>query len=564
MKENRMNRRALASIAAASVAVLIPVGVSYAGPARPSDKPLTGKHDRTGPYGHFGFTTQGLGATDAYGEPSLAIAPDGKHLVASTPNGVGVSYWYSANRGRTWSTTTTSDGGGGDSELDFLPDGSLLSADLRITDSYIQRSTNYGKTWKPIGPAGIEQDRQWFAHSPDGKTEYLVYHDFAAEAEFYAKSTDGGRTWSKADAALPVTSVNQVTAPGIAKTQTTGDPASLLDQGVNTFSGPMLVANNGKDLYVIYSISDLQSNLDPKAGVPPYGGTRGIIVAHSANSGTTWSTHYAVTVPKDVQGSQEYQTATLFPWGMIDAKGTVYVVFNSTKGAPGDHFHQYYVYSSDKAKTFSKPVKLDDLPLKKGSATYAAGAGGKPGVIDVGWYQSQKGTPSSDASVWVPWFAQVRHADTAHPVFRRQAITTVPNHHGGLCLQGILCGIGPGSSDRSLLDFFEVVVNPKTGMAGITYADNNRLGTTKSGDKIGEVVYAAQTRGASAIAKRTRGGSSSPSGGSHSGTGKSSSGKATGDRTPTATTGLRTWVPALGLAFVVAAIAAWRRRHRVA
>ena len=76
-------------------------------------------------------------------------------------------------------------------------------------------------------------------------------------------------------------------------------------------------------------------------------------------------------------------------------------------------------------------------------------------------------------------------------------MTTIPNHHGGICLQGILCGVGPGSSDRSLLDFFEVVINPVTGLAGIAYADNNRLG--KNGGSQGEVVYAAQTTGRSAL-----------------------------------------------------------------
>jgi hypothetical protein len=496
-----MTGLAAAAVAAVSIPIALLSPGAAAAPAL-SGVSVAGPGDRTPPYGPFGFTTKGLGATGSYGEPSLSVAPDGRHLVASTPGGPGVNYWYTANNGRTWKTTSTSSpAGGGDSELEFMPDGSLLSADLEVTDSYIHRSTDFGKTWSAVGPAGIEQDRQWFAHSPDGKNAYLVYHDFVLEAEFFARSTDGGKTWPKPDAANPVTSPDQVTAPGIAKTQTTGNPASLLDQGVNTFSGPMLADNNGKDMYVVYSISDLQSNLDPMAGVPPFGGTRGLVVMHSGQAGAagSWSSHYAVTVPKNLMGSQEFQTATLFPWGMIDAKGTVYVVYNSTKDAPGDHFHQYYVYSKDKAKTWSKPVKLDKLPLGTGSATFAAGAAGASGVIDVAWYESPNGTPSNDASTWVVHFAQVVGADTPDPQVTEQAVTTIPNHTGGQCLQGILCGVGPGSSDRSLLDFFEVVVNPKTGFAGIAYADNHRLGVDAKQNKIGEVVYAAQTQGRSAL-----------------------------------------------------------------
>src|SRR4051794_39828194 len=189
-----MRRRKLAITAgtAATIALTFAFLTPHA-----SAKSLAGPLDRTKAFGPFGFTTQGLDtkAQFSYGEPSLAIAPDGKHLVASTPGGGGVQYWYSSNNGATWAhTQTTPSNGGGDSELDFLPDGSLISADLRITDSYINRSTDFGKTWTPIGPAGIEQDRQWFAHSPDGKIEYLVYHDFVLEGEFYAKSTDSGKT----------------------------------------------------------------------------------------------------------------------------------------------------------------------------------------------------------------------------------------------------------------------------------------------------------------------------------------------------------------------------------
>ncbi len=138
------------------------------------------------------FSTRGLGVSPAYGEPSIAIARNGKNLAISTPgsdpkckasgNGT-VQIWWSANDGGSFSHSCyTSPSGGHDSEIDFLPNGTLLSADLEIADSYIQRSMDGGKTWIAVGPAGTEQDRQWLAHTPDGKTAYLVYHDFAAEA----------------------------------------------------------------------------------------------------------------------------------------------------------------------------------------------------------------------------------------------------------------------------------------------------------------------------------------------------------------------------------------------
>jgi hypothetical protein len=461
--------------------------------------------DVTPPYGPFQFSTQGLGKTDSYGEPSLAIAPDGRHVLVSTPGNGGDLFWYSGDDGHTWGTSFTSYGGG-DSQIDFLPDGTAVSADLRVgpptPDSGIGISHDFGKTWTCCAGAGTEQDRQWLAHSPDGKTLYLVYHDFAAEGEFIARSTDGGHTWTQGPPGdTLVNSVNQATALPIFLGGHPGGTASIYDQGVNTFSGPLLIdpPNNGKDQYVVYSISDFVSNINPTAGVPPYGPVRALVVAHSTDHGATWSNVLADVA--QINGVNESTENTLFPWGFLDSAGNVYVVFDSTRdGAPGDHFHQYYVYSIDKGSTWSAPIKIDGLPLGAGSTVYATGDGGGPGVIDIGWYQSDTGTPSNDTSTWVPHFAQVTNATSAHPKVVEQAITTVPNHVGGICLQGILCGIGPGSSDRSLLDFFQVKINPVTHLAEFAYADNNRLGKDAQGNKIGEVVVAHQGVAAAQVA----------------------------------------------------------------
>ena len=456
--------------------------------------------DTTGPYGAFGFTTQGLGrlgtATGSYGEPSLAIAADGQHVVTSTPGCGGVCYGYSADDGATFSKTVTP-GGGGDSELDFLPNGTLVSADLAIKNSVMHYSTDFGATWTSAGTAGVEQDRQWLAHSPDGKTEYLVYHDFAAEAEFYAKSLDGGKTWNQQDGQTPITPPSGL--PGAAPTPVTppSDP-SFVDQGVNTFSGPMLVDNNGTDIYVVYSISNLESNLSPTTGVPPFGPTRGVILSHSPDGGTTWTSTYVVSAPVNPAGPASEKTeGAIFPWATLDSAGNIYVVYNSTDDTDGTHFHQYYKYSSDKGATWSAPVRLDiSIPLTAGSSIYATGMAGAPGILDVAWYQTDTGTPGTTnaADVWTPHFAQVTSANTASPAVAEQAVTTLPNHKAGICLQGILCGVGPGSSDRSLADFFELAINPVTGMAEIAYADNaGRNGVT------GEVVFAKQTAGPSAV-----------------------------------------------------------------
>lgn len=462
-------------------------------------------HDYTRPYGPLGFTTLGMGPGPQYGEPSLTWAPDGRHGIICTPGsdaaGHGtVQYWWTADTGRSWQhSESTSPQGGSDCTIEFMPDGTAVSADLELTDSYIMESTDWGKTWDNVGTAGQQQDRQWLAHSNDGKTEYLVYHDFLAEAEWFAKGTYDRKTRSftfpKQDCCDSAQSPDQLTAPGIARTPTQGGSASIVDEGGNTFSGPMLVDPSdpsSKRLYVVYSISDLQSNLNPADGVPPYGPTRGIVVAYSGDGGQTWSSHYAAVAAPNPDGSQEPTFGAIFPWASIDRAGTLYVVYNSTKGAKADHFHQYYVYSKDHGRTWSRPVKLDRLGIDSGAAIYATSDAAGKGQLAVAWYQSDTGTPSSNDmnALWRPHIAQITDADTAHPKVVEQAVTAIPSHRGGICLQGILCGIAPGSSDRSVLDFFQVKINPRSGLAGLAYADN---AGDRPGYRYGEVVFAMQT-----------------------------------------------------------------------
>ncbi|MCW2708115.1 MAG: hypothetical protein JWM22_1957 [Frankiales bacterium] len=462
-----MRRRVLVPLALTATTAVLVVTL----PAGAATKPLS-------------FRRTVLADQKAYGEPSLAVSQDGKHIAVCVPGGVGTtSDWYSGDDGHTFDTShTSSDNGGGDCELDFLPNGTLLNADLEITDSAIRYSKDFGKTWQGSQTAGVEQDRQWFAHSKDGKKAYLVYHDFAAEAEFYAESDDGGMTWPKSLAAQPVTNVDQVALPGNGAGRA-GDPASLVDQGGNTFSGPMLISPDGRDTYVLYSISDAKSNVTD--GIPPYGPTRGVVVAHKGPESNGFSNRYAIA------SDGTTTSGAIFPWGTIDRAGNVYTLFNSDKGSPG-HFHTYYTVSTNKALTWSVPVKVDDTPLTKGAQIYVTGMAGAKGVLDLAWYGSDTATSAGDNSAeWNLHFAQVRNATSLHPEITRALVAPGdPLHKGNICLNGLLCIVG---GDRSLLDFFELAIGAD-GMAQIAYADNEG---TFTGTK-GRVVWAKQVGGRSA------------------------------------------------------------------
>lgn len=466
-----MRRRLLGPFALSAALGVVALGLPVLSPADAATEPLS-------------FRRTVLQDQRNYGEPSLALSDDGKHIAACVPGGAGeTSVWYSSDDGHTFGTShTNSQNGGGDCELDFLPDGTLLNADLEITDSAIRVSKDFGKTWTGSETAGIEQDRQWFAHSKDGKSVYLVYHDFVVEAELYAQSNDGGITWPSELAAQPVTNADQIALPGSGAGRP-GEPASIIDQGVNTFSGPMLVSPDDKDLYVLYSISDAKSNV--AGGTPPFGPTRGIVVAHKGPEDTGFTNRYAVN------SDAVTISGAIFPWGTIDKAGNVYVLYNSDKGSPGN-FHTYYIYSKDKAKTWSAPVKVDGVPLGVGAQIYATGDAGDEGILDIAWY-GHTGTGGADAPTakWDIYFAQVRGATTANPTITRAKVAPGdPIHTGDICLNGLLCIFG---GDRSLADFFELQIG-KDGFAQIAYADDDDF----AGD--GRVIWAKQVGGQSAFA----------------------------------------------------------------
>src|SRR4051812_29412419 len=127
-------------------------GVLAAALAIPSSGATSG--DRTPAYGPLGITTVGMGTGPSYGEPSFSWAPDGRHGIICTPggnkrDGSTVQFWRTADGGRTWKhSEMTSPNGGGDCDVDVLPGGTIVAVDLEITDSYVQISTNWGRTWK--------------------------------------------------------------------------------------------------------------------------------------------------------------------------------------------------------------------------------------------------------------------------------------------------------------------------------------------------------------------------------------------------------------------------------
>ena len=250
-------------------------------------------------------------------------------------------------------------------------------------------------------------------------------------------------------------------------------PASLLDQGVNTFSGPMVISPDGKDQYVLYSISTRARNLDRGHAAlrpDPRHRRRPPQSATAAPSPTS----YAVVSPDDssVNGA-------IFPWGTVDAAGNVYVLYNSDAGSPG-HFHTYYVVSTDKAapgrsrcrSTARRGPGRGDLRDRAGRRRRRP----RRRLVRHRDGDERRTTPDGRVDRRTSPRCATPPAPSPASTGRRSLPDAI--HKGSICLDGLLCITG---GDRSLADFFELVISPADGMAQIAYADNDQLAAAAAG-----------------------------------------------------------------------------------
>jgi hypothetical protein len=396
--------------------------------------------------GDFTWNAHAVSAASPYGEPSVDVDHAGRVFVVA-PGGSGVQMYRSFDGGFTFDhKEVASDGGGGDSEIEFLLNDTAFTADLRITDSAVSRSTNHFDSFTQQG-VGIEQDRQWLAHQCD-RTVYLGYHDFVLEAELLNRSDDGGKTWDD----QPTFISPPGDSPG------SQDAQIAADQGGNTYSGPVVVDQKTGDVYIVFAISSVQGNAT--TGTPPYGEPEQIVVGYSHDKGKTFALSYVE------KGGAGALAGNIFPWISIDRAGVVYVAW-SGRETDEDPINIFYSYSTDHAKTWNDKHTVN-TDVTGHAHIYASISAGAPGVADVAWYTSSTPDVDSADNDWFVDFAQVRNAASSSPVIAQSRVYPESIHHGDICLQGILCTAG---GDRSLLDFFQVQIGPD-GAAHIAFSNN--------------------------------------------------------------------------------------------
>lgn len=397
---------------------------------------------------------------------------------------------------------------GGDEDIITVPkqDGShtrpdqVYFTDLGLSSCHIRKSVDGGTNWaKPGGNAAagdvsVSSDRQWLAWDqgiPNAGDQVIYHweHELATEAMRFS-SLVNDTAW---------VSTSGMTDPELFDPQTTTLP--------NTNPGPIFANRSTHRVFALFNGSVPPNN----TANPPFGKLLNVWEADAAapiavgapvtdvqNHHVFKGTYDSPNNPPPIMGppnGPNYGTnnANIFPGGDIDSAGNIYVAW-SMNNSRTNEFSIWFAASHDNGKTFYGPFPVSSGPLSADeTAVLPWVAAGDNGRVDIVWYGTTAvGDPNTlpGNPAWKLYFAQSLNANSREPVFT----VVQPNpsnviHNGQISTGGLL-----GSSDRSLLDFFEVAIGPD-GLANVIFADNAGQAT--------RAEYTRQSSGPSAKANPT-------------------------------------------------------------
>lgn len=295
---------------------------------------------------------------------------------------------------------------------------------------------------KIIDTAGA--DRQWI--TSDGKRVWISYHDSASSSLIRVqRSDDDGYTWKKV--ASPIVGQDGVTA----------------NSTFNNIQGPIVADPYSHNVYDIYAAGET-GYLKGRTFTPNH-----IYVSRSKDGGKSWTTSLVYALPP---GSS---FANIFPALAVDpTNGKLYAAFS-------DGEKLYFSTSSDQGIHWSAAVVVNSAPANAAIFPWVAAYNG---IVDVVYYATDSDGADDPGSVWNVYMAQTMNEGAN---FAQSRVSNSPNHYGEICLEGSACN----PDARTLLDLFEISLNPQNGRAAIIYTDDAHT-TDADGNPLPQIVLAQQ------------------------------------------------------------------------
>lgn len=473
--------RSALSRAAAAAAGIAALAVPFTVPATAATTGPTFIHGVLPPPPPGSTTTSNQAA-----EPQIRADQAGRFYISSENGlGAGTDAWSSADGGHAYGSlpqpnevSATSGGttglapGGGDTDLATAPvknsagTYNVYVASLTLGSVTVSLSQDGGHTWaNDVTAAKVPgDDREWIA--ADGASNfYLSYHAIAAGDQI---AVNQGQVVSGQPATVQ-------TYDAINPAQTDIYLGTVNDNEI----GNIAVDPRTGDVYQVF------------VGCPP--SPTAVVTCSSFNTA-----YMAVGVPTTINGvttltftdyviNQSPNASASFnnnfPAVAVDTAGNVYATWS-------DDHNVYLTYSTDHGQRWSKPGKINHGTAA--TAIYPWLTAGSPGKVDVVFYGTpaasnyqtcgQTGTYTCQNEPWSVFFAQNLNVLGSNSWAQNQVTPVV--HHGGVCQGGVTC-TSSGNDNRDLYDDFGVAASPTTGMASITYSDDqyaDNTGTANSGE----------------------------------------------------------------------------------
>jgi hypothetical protein len=440
-----------------------------------------------------------LSHSSGTGEPSIRTDSLGRSFVIA-PTGVpaGCKAWRVAHDGSADTYLGYPDGtaGGGDCDWAVGPKESggtapnLAYSSLTLPNITTGHSDDGGTTFGPPNVFSQQvagDDRMWMAadttlNATGHDTVYMTYHDVSAGEIEMGVSLDGGETYVQS---TPVINPTDVPAPQWSSAGAGNELGNIVAR-----RDP---ATGALTLYSIFETPD--SPLDSAAQ----------LAAQTTNFNRVYVAVGTVTNPSTAptvawrdyevwHGPAGARLNRIFPVVAVDAAGRVYAVF-------ADGNHVYFKGDTDGTHwdAAAAPTEIDrvaGLPTGYNTALMPWAVAGGDGKVDVVWYGASGGagaqpSPNDDpGNRWVVWLAQT--LDGGATWAAAQASDHVI-HTGSICIDGLNCDLSNPPRDRSLLDFFQVEMDPTNGAATIAYADDHASPGTAS------TYYVRQCTGSSLL-----------------------------------------------------------------
>ncbi|GAA1951160.1 hypothetical protein GCM10009798_08080 [Nocardioides panacihumi] len=331
--------------------------------------------------------------------------------------------------------------GDGDADVEVTSAGTVLLADLdtivnrgvlgghapldsarfgvSVTRCPAEVSEPAGCTSIPIDVAGA--DRQWI--TTNGTSAWLSYHD-AANSELIRvrRSTDDGRTWTKVASPIP------------------GQGAVTGDATANNRVGPIVADPKSGDVYQVFMTGEARVEKGTSEDF------NNVYVSRSTNGGKSWTAHLVHHAPPLTNLSNFWPTLAVDP-----ATGVLWTAWTDQHGI-------WASSSSDEGEDWSMPLQVSNAQL---NTTVMPSVAARNGKVDVVYYGSTATSIDDASAVWNVYDAHLQGG-----VWSNGLVSNGPNHVGRVCLSGEDC-----TSDRELLDLFEVAEDPASGKAAVIYTD---------------------------------------------------------------------------------------------